>query len=108
MDEKGRLHKDADSPKYKAYGNSIAVGFDNAQSGFWCWLARRICATYERQITLGSCFDGISGFPLSFAAAGAKTLWSSEVEPFAIAVAKKHFGDDDAGTVGDIKDYLNI
>lgn len=106
VDDKGRLHKDADSPKYKAYGNSIAVGFDNAQSGFWCWLARRICATYERQITMGSCFSGICGFELAFIAAGANPLWASEIESFPIAVAKKHFGDDDTGERGDIYEIL--
>ena len=90
-DSKGKLHKDADSPKYKAYGNSIAVGYANRQSGFWCQLARRICAQYERQITMGSLFDGIGGFPLAFSAAGAVPVWASEIEEFPIAVTKKHF-----------------
>ena len=27
VDSKGKLHKDADSPKYKALGNSIAIPF---------------------------------------------------------------------------------
>lgn len=34
VDSKGKLHKDADSPRYKALGNSIAVGYANKQSGF--------------------------------------------------------------------------
>jgi len=95
MDSKGRLHKDADSPKYKAYGNSIAVGYDNNRSGFWCWLARRICAQYERQITMASLFDGIGGFPLAFQAAGAVPVWASEIEEFPIAVTKKHFPEEE-------------
>jgi len=90
-DSKGKIHKDADSPKYKAYGNSIAVGFDNRRSGFWCWMARRICAQYERQITMGSLFDGIGGFPLAFQSCGAIPVWASEIEEFPIAVTKKHF-----------------
>ena len=90
-DSKGKLHKDADGPKYRAYGNSIAVGYANGQRGFWCWLARRICAQYERQITLGSLFDGIGGFALAFEAAGAKAVWASEIEEFPIAVTKVHF-----------------
>ena len=106
VDSKGKVHKEADSPKYKALGNSIAVGYANNQSGFWMWLARRICAQYERQITMGSLFDGISGFPLSFAAAGAKPVWASEIEEFPIAVCKKHFGDDDTGERGDIDEIL--
>lgn len=90
-DSQGKSHKDADSPKYKAYGNSIAVGFANGQSGFWCWLARKICAKYERQVTMASLFDGIGGFPLAFSAAGAVPVWASEIEEFPIAVTKKHF-----------------
>lgn len=90
-DSKGKLHKDADSPKYKAYGNSIAVGYDNNQSGFWCWLARRICAQYERRVTMASLFDGIGGFHLAFGAAGAIPVWASEIEEFPIAVTKIRF-----------------
>ena len=105
-DSKGKVHKDADSPKYKALGNSIAVGAANRQSGFWIWLARRICAQYERQITMGSCFSGVGGFELSFLLAGATPVWASEVEQFCIAVAKKHFGDEDEGIEGDVWQYL--
>lgn len=83
-DDKGKVHKDADSPKYKAAGNSIALPF-------WSWLARRICAQYERPITMGSLFDGIGGFPLVFERCGAKAVWASEIEPYPIAVTKKHF-----------------
>ena len=84
VDSKGRTHKDADSPKYKALGNSIALPF-------WEFLARRICAQYERPVTMGSLFDGIGGFPLAFERAGAKAVWASEIEEFPIAVTKKHF-----------------
>lgn len=94
VDSKGKKHKDADSPRYKALGNSIAVGYANGQSGFWCWLARRICAQYERSVTMGSLFDGIGGFPLAFEAAGAKAVWASEIEEFPIAVTKYHFGEE--------------
>ena len=85
---------DTDSARYKALGNSIAVGYANRQSGFWCWLARRICAQYERQITLGSLFDGIGGFPLAFEAAGANPVWASEIEKFPIAVTRHHFPEE--------------
>lgn len=99
VDSKGKKHKDADSPRYKALGNSIALPF-------WEWLARRIAAQYERHITLGSLFDGISGFCLVFARAGCKPVFSSEIEEYPIAVAKKHFGDDDLGLEGDYERYL--
>ena len=107
-DEKGKKRKCSDSARYKALGNSIAVGYANNQSGFWMVLMKRISAQYERSATLGSLFDGISGFPLAWARYnGAENCrWSSEIEDFPIAVCKAHFGDEDTGLVGDIKDYL--
>lgn len=86
-DSKGKTHKAADGPRYKALGNSIALPF-------WQYLARRICAQYERDITMGSLFDGIGGFPLVFERCGAKAVWASEIEEFPIAVTKKHFQED--------------
>ena len=83
-DSTGKKHKDADSPRYKALGNSIAIPF-------WQFLARRICAQYERPVTIGSLFDGIGGFPLAFSRCGAIPVWASEIEEFPIAVTKKHF-----------------
>ena len=85
-DEKGKKHKTTDSARYKALGNSIALPY-------WQALARRIAAQYERPVTLGSLFDGISGFPLVFSRCGGKTLWTAEIEPFPVAVCKYHFGD---------------
>ena len=84
VDSKGKKHKEADSPRYKALGNSIALPF-------WQFLARRICAQYERPVTMGSLFDGIGGFPLVFERCGAKAVWASEIEEFCIAVTKYHF-----------------
>ena len=100
-DSKGKLHKDADSPRYKACGNSIALPF-------WQFLAKRISAQYIRPITMGSLFDGISGFCLCFAKwNGANSCrWASEIEEFPIAVAKKHFGDEETGEVGDFERIL--
>lgn len=88
-DTKGKLHKESsDSSRYKALGNSIALPF-------WKFLARRICAQYEREITMGSLFDGIGGFPLAFEKAGAKAVWASEIEEFPIAVTKRHFPEEE-------------
>jgi len=100
-DESGKTHKEADSPKYKALGNSICTPF-------WFWLLRRISAQYERPATLGSLFSGIGGFEYCWARCnGSKyALWASEIEQFPIAVVKKHFGDEDAGIEGDIGKYL--
>ena len=107
-DTKGKKRQTADSARYKALGNSIAVGYANNQSGFWMVLMKRISAQYERSATLGSLFDGISGFPLAWARYnGAENCrWSSEIEEFPIAVCKRHFGDEDEGIEGDIKEYL--
>lgn len=100
-DTKGKVHQPADSPRYKALGNSIAIPF-------WFYLLRRISAQYERPATLGSLFDGISGFPLAWARCnGPKSvLFSSEIEEFPIAVCKRHFGDEETGEEGDIAEYL--
>jgi len=87
-DERGKMKRCADSPKYKALGNSIALPF-------WEWLAGRICAEYDRPVLLGSLFDGIGGFPLAFSRHGAIPVWASEIEEFCIAVTKKHFPEGD-------------
>ena len=94
-DRKGKKHKAADTPRYKALGNSIAVGYANNGSGFWMWLMKRISAQYERNATLGSLFDGIGGFPLAWENYNGKgsAVWASEIDEFCIAVTKKHFGE---------------
>lgn len=88
-DSKGKKHKEADSPRYKALGNSIALPF-------WFYLLRRISAQYERPATLGSLFDGIGGFPLCWENCNGKgtARWASEIEDFPIAVTKFHFGEE--------------
>lgn len=56
-----------------------------------------------RQLTLGSLFDGIGGFPLAGETAGIKTLWSAEIEPSCIAVTHNHFPDvEHLGSVTDV------
>lgn len=101
VDSKGKVHKEADSPRYKALGNSIALPF-------WNELAGRIVAQLHEDgvenPTMASLFDGISGFCLVFARNGCTPLWSSEIEEFPIAVAKKHFGDGE--NEGDYEQYL--
>lgn len=89
-DSKGKTHKGgADSPRYKALGNSIALPF-------WFYLLRRISAQYERPATLGSLFDGIGGFPLCWERCNGEgtARWASEIEEFPIAVTKYHFGEE--------------
>lgn len=52
------------------------------------------------EMTLGSLFDGIAGFPLAARRQGIKTVWASEIEPDCIDIAKRHFPE--AIQLGDI------
>lgn len=83
-DSNGKLHKPADSCRYKALGNSIALPF-------WVELAKAVVKRYDHPVTMGSLFDGIGGFVLCFERAGATAIWASEVEPFCIAVTERRF-----------------
>lgn len=85
-DTRGKAHKASDTARYKALGNSIALPY-------WKVLARKIAAQYDRDITMGSLFDGIGGFPLAFQHCGATPAWASEIEEFCIAVTKRRFGE---------------
>ena len=91
-DSKGKLHKDADSPRYKALGNSIALPF-------WQWMAERMVKILRNegndQPTMASLFDGIGGFPLVYSRCGCKPIWASEIEEFPMAVTKLRFRDEE-------------
>ncbi len=101
IDSKGKRHKDADSPRYKALGNSIALPP-------WKWLMKRICAQYTRNATMASLFDGIGGFPLIWEQLNGQgsCLWASEIEEFPMAVTRKRFGDAATGKSGDMGKFL--
>ena len=90
VDEKGKRHKPADSPRYKALGNSIALPF-------WAWMLRRMAQYLPGRATLGSLFDGIGGFPLCWESIHGKgtARWASEIEQFPIAVTKIRFPEVD-------------
>lgn len=87
MDKNGKWHKPADSPRYKALGNSIALPP-------WRFVLSRIYDNLPRGATLGSLFDGIGGFPLIWRELGGVPVWASEIELFAIAVTEKHFPEE--------------
>ena len=76
----------ADSLRYKALGNSIALPP-------WSWVLKRLCACYERDATMARLFDGIGGFPLIWERLNGPgtCLWASEIEEFPIAVTKARF-----------------
>ncbi len=90
VDSKGKKHKDADSPRYKALGNSIALPF-------WQWMADRMVKVLKedgiKQPTMASLFDGIGGFPLVYSRCGCKPIWASEIEEFPMAVTRIRFSE---------------
>lgn len=88
-DSKGKKHKYADSPRYKALGNSIALPQ-------WFWLVQKMRPYMKEKPTLGSLFDGIGGFPLIWQRAygDGTARWASEIEEFPMAVTKMRFGEE--------------
>lgn len=89
VDEEGRTHKQADPPRYKALGNSIALPF-------WHWMFCRMAEHLPGKATLGSLFDGIGGFPLCWESIHGKgtARWASEIEKFPMAVTKLRFPEE--------------
>lgn len=94
IDSKGKTHKDADTPRYKALGNSIALPQ-------WYYVLGGITDRLPEDATLGSLFDGIGGFPYVWAQLHARRkelcVWASEIEEFPIAVTKKWFPEVEDG-----------
>lgn len=88
-DSKGKKHKYADSPLYKALGNSIALPQ-------WFWLVQKMRPYLKEKPTLGSIFDGLGGFPLVWQRAygDGTARWASEIEEFPMAVTKRRFGEE--------------
>lgn len=88
-DSNGKKHKYADSPRYKALGNSIALPQ-------WFWLVQKMRPYLKEKPTMGSLFDGLGGFPLVWQRAyGEGTArWASEIEEFPMAVTKRRFGEE--------------
>lgn len=89
IDSKGKKHKYADSPRYKALGNSIALPQ-------WFWLVQKMRPYLKEKPTLGSLFDGLGGFPLVWQRAygDGTARWASEIEEFPMAVTKRRFGEE--------------
>ena len=61
-----------------------AVGF---------FLYGRCKAKVHSELTMGSLFDGIGGFPLAAVRNGIRPVWASEIEAFPIEVTKQRFHD---------------
>lgn len=93
VDSNGKTHKPADTPRYKALGNSIALPQ-------WYYVLGGISDRLPDNATLGSLFDGIGGFPYVWAKIhnNDKSLcvWASEIEEFPIAVTKKQFPENNS------------
>lgn len=90
IDTKGKKHKSADAPRYKALGNSIALPF-------WLWMLRRMSKYLPAGAKMDSLFDGIGGFPLCWETIHGRgsARWASEIEEFPIAVTKLRFPEDE-------------
>ena len=71
-----------DSAEYKAYGNGMALP---------CVRVPIHGIAQHGAKTMASLFDGIGGFPLAGLIDGIKTLWTSEIELFPIAVTIERF-----------------
>lgn len=93
VDSKGKIHKPADTPRYKALGNSIALPQ-------WYYVLGGIADRLPDNATLGSLFDGIGGFPYVWAKLHnddkSLCVWASEIEEFPIAVTKKQFPENNS------------
>ncbi len=71
-----------DGAEYKAYGNGMALP---------CVRVPIHGIAQHGAKTMASLFDGIGGFPLAGLIDGIKTLWTSEIELFPIAVTIERF-----------------
>lgn len=93
VDSKGKTHKPADTPRYKALGNSIALPQ-------WYYVLGGIADHLPDNATLGSLFDGIGGFPYVWTKLHnddkSLCVWASEIEEFPIAVTKKQFPENNS------------
>lgn len=72
-----KLH--TDSSEYKMWGNGVALPMVR-------YVMRGV--TQNGAKTMGSLFDGSGGFPLAGVLEGITSVWSSEVQPYPIAVTK--------------------
>ncbi|MEG1725783.1 MAG: hypothetical protein RR313_10355, partial [Anaerovoracaceae bacterium] len=72
-----KLH--TDGAEYKMWGNGVALPVVRVPLHEMAKLGAK---------TMGSLFDGSSGFPLAGYMDGIKTLWTSEIEPYPIAISK--------------------
>lgn len=101
INEKGEVYELPDSARYRLQGNGIATPF-------WKYLLKRISAQYERDPTMGSLFAGQGSFEYLWTSInGIGTVpWSSEIDKHGVAVITKHFGDEERGIEGDIRQFL--
>lgn len=89
-DTKGKVHREsADTARYKALGNSIALPP-------WNYVLQRLLLGCGGDNTMASLFDGIGGFPLIWERLNGEgsCLWASEIEEFPIAVTKRRFNKE--------------
>ena len=59
------------------------------------------------ELTMGSLFDGIGGFPLAAVRNGITPVWASEIEEFCIAVTERRFNED-RSLIGSRSQAVNV
>lgn len=89
VDSKGKEKQTAESARYKALGNSIAI-----PPWFYVLMKLNLCCGEDH--TMASLFDGIGGFPLIWETLNGEgsCVWASEIEDFPIAVTKVRFPEE--------------
>jgi site-specific DNA-cytosine methylase len=91
INKKGVKVYGSDSARYKAIGNSMVRQCANHPIQ---GIKQIFDAEGRTDITLGSLFDGIGVFPLVAVENGIRPVWASEIEPYPIAVSRRHFGGE--------------
>jgi DNA (cytosine-5)-methyltransferase 1 len=79
------IEQAADSPRYRALGNAVAVPCVE-------WILRRIATHYGTGPVI-DLFSGIGGFALAGHRAGFCAAWFAESDPFACRVLAERFPD---------------
>jgi DNA (cytosine-5)-methyltransferase 1 len=107
----------------------VTAFWSRGRKGTWSFLKQRAISNEQRakeenrlsffalcyflfgilNMTLGSLFDGVGGFPLAACRVGITPIWASEIVPDCISITKRHFpfmrhlGDITKINGGDIK-----
>jgi hypothetical protein len=74
-------------------GGSITIGIRFVLLRICAIFGNARCLRMTNKLTLGSLFDGISGFPLAGSECGIETKWACEIEPYPRLVSHARFSN---------------